>query len=738
MSNQEGKELRWFFDVIRRWWWLITLFVLLPTVIVFMVFSNIRPVYQAMVTVMVKPASNGITNDYSVLIAGERMAITYSQIIKTQVVLQKVIDELKLDTNPNELSKRMEAIPISNTELIQLTVSDSDPRQAALIANTTARVLTEHIQSLNIERQSKTLSDIQDKINTVSAQITELRSKRDALNEKIIGQTTEITRLNSSLEQDKLNLINLQQNYHTLQINVTQITDKIHIVEPAKIQTIYGLIMPQAVVTLLIDQDMVSGGNMYAREPNSLQLAQIYGRMMTNPSVLQEAISQLNYKISPTDLVGKVVIEPIEGTQLIRLKVYDAVPTRAIQLANTIANVFVAQVQAQLASPYSGRLTVIQSQMDDLSKQIDQTQADLQTPTTQQGKMQADLSNMEQTLSQYRSDLGMYQQEYDNLLSVTTSAASDVVISEMANVPTAPLDNRSLYTSIVAALGLLLGVGTAFVLESLWDRIRTPQDVVNTLGVNILSSIGSLEKGKKEFVMSLPGGNPIQEDFHLLSTKIRSLSKNQPIHSMLITSPSAFDGKSFVVANLAAAMAKTGMKVVAVDADLHFPRLHKILGVKLEDGLADTLTQQDFGVHLQQTLIMGLKVLSGGASPANPIEVLHSPRLGKIINDLQQDCDLVLIDCPPLLSTADTSILSSMVDGVLLVLRADHSSSATARDAFKNLDQCSACFKAVVLNDIKESRDGYYRYEGRLTKGNSLLLAWNQSVSSVISFFKKM
>jgi len=202
----------------------------------------------------------------------------------------------------------------------------------------------------------------------------------------------------------------------------------------------------------------------------------------------------------------------------------------------------------------------------------------------------------------------------------------------------------------------------------------------------------------------------IAEDFRVLSNKIRLVSQNASVKTLLVTSPVPKEGKSTVVSNLAISLSGMGLRVVLVDADLRLPRLHNLFQLVQNGGLTNTLREEDINGSLQATGIEELKILTSGRIPPDPAELLSSPYLEELLCELKENADLVLIDCSPVLVASDASILASKVDGVLLVLRADFSHSKAAQDAVEALGQVKAKLVGIVLNSVPNHRKGYSYY----------------------------
>jgi capsular polysaccharide biosynthesis protein len=174
MPNQDI-ELRWIIAVIRRRWWLIILMVLLATVTAYIVTQNIPPVYEASTTLLISPAQNSTASLLNELMASERLALTYSQMMKERPVLDIVRSQLDLEQSTEELVKNVQAQPVRDTQLIQLTVSDSDPDRAALIANTIAEIFKARVELLSAERYAATIDNAQTRVDRLETQVGDSR-----------------------------------------------------------------------------------------------------------------------------------------------------------------------------------------------------------------------------------------------------------------------------------------------------------------------------------------------------------------------------------------------------------------------------------------------------------------------------------------------------------------------------------------------------------------------------------
>jgi non-specific protein-tyrosine kinase len=166
------------------------------------------------------------------------------------------------------------------------------------------------------------------------------------------------------------------------------------------------------------------------------------------------------------------------------------------------------------------------------------------------------------------------------------------------------------------------------------------------------------------------------EAYRTLRTNLSFYSLDQPIRTLVVTSPAGGEGKSTTAANLAVAMAQSGRRTILVDCDLRRPTQHDLFGLAMSPGLTSLALDEVTDLPLQQTSVDGLWLLSGGPKPPNPADLLGANRMDSIIAQLLERADFVLFDAPPVMAAADAVILGAKVDGVLLVIQA----GATRRD----------------------------------------------------------
>ena len=226
-------------------------------------------------------------------------------------------------------------------------------------------------------------------------------------------------------------------------------------------------------------------------------------------------------------------------------------------------------------------------------------------------------------------------------------------------------------------------------------------------------------KMKKYHLISENLSSRIAESYRVLRTNIQFASLDKPIKTVLLTSTAPGEGKSTTAANLAIAFAQTGSKVLVLDTDLRRPSLHKVFKISNPLGLVNLLAQNvAIEVALRDVGVPNLKVITSGPIPPNPAEILGSMRMRELLLTLANSFDIIILDSPPVLAVADSTILSSVVDGVVLVVSAAEVSTDKARKAKAQLEGVKANLLGVVLNGMEHdaSDDYYYYYYGARNK----------------------
>ena len=341
------------------------------------------------------------------------------------------------------------------------------------------------------------------------------------------------------------------------------------------------------------------------------------------------------------------------------------------------------------------------------------------------------LSDLDQAIETDRQNLNLYTQRL-NELRVTNPDRTDgnVTQVEEARLPRAAIGPPRLRNIIIALLlSLGVGVGLAFLLDYLDDTLKSVEDVDRHLHLPTLALIPAPRESRR--LLGRGGAapepsdatalaliedvrSPVAEAYRHLRTSLLLSSAGQPPRTILVTSSQPSEGKTTTVVNIATMLAQTGVEVLVLDCDLRRPRVHSHFGMGNSRGVTNYLSGELQIDEVVQTYprLKNLKVITSGPVPPNSAELLGSDEMRKLLYDLSEKYTHIIIDSPPAISFTDASILSTMVDGVMLVVHGGRSSRAIVRRAKQQLQDVAAHIFGIVLNNVKLEGNDYYYYSG--------------------------
>ena len=295
----------------------------------------------------------------------------------------------------------------------------------------------------------------------------------------------------------------------------------------------------------------------------------------------------------------------------------------------------------------------------------------------------------------------------------TTATGAIRVIDEAVSA-IGPLGvNRWAYMLLGAILSTVVGVGLAITLDSLDNRIRTTPDVERLLGLPVTAliptSLDSTDTGLARVVYTQPL-SPIAEAYRFLRTDLLLSSEAVGAKSIMVATAKPGQGGTCTVANLGISLAQDGKRVVVVDGDMRRPSLHRIFKAQNGQGLSNILSNEmDLEDVILSTEIENLLIIPAGPTPSNPSELLGSERMKGLLHSLTEHADYVLLDTPSAVAFTDAVVLSRIVDGVLLVVRAQQVPRGAELQVRDLLNKANATILGVVLNDVQpEMVDSYY------------------------------
>jgi len=309
----------------------------------------------------------------------------------------------------------------------------------------------------------------------------------------------------------------------------------------------------------------------------------------------------------------------------------------------------------------------------------------------------------------------------------------NVRVIDRAQPPQFPIKPRKVLNfAIGLVVGLTLGVGLSFFLDSLDNSVKTVEDIEHNFEMPVLGLIPAIhsENGKSHrknggdevarisatLVTKYTPRSHVSEAYRSLRTNIQFSRIDDPLKTVVISSAAPSEGKSTSAANLAITTALSGIRTLLVDADLRRPVIHSLFGLEREPGLSNLLAER---LPLEKVVrpsgIDSLSILTCGAIPPNPSELLGSQRMRDLIKLLSQQYDLVLFDSPPVITVTDTAVLSPQADGLVLVVKSHATDKRALLRAKTILTNLKTNILGVVLNKIElsglaGSYDYYYHY----------------------------
>ncbi len=691
--------------ILKRKWTIIVCFAVLVTTVTIGSFK-MEPVYKATCQVLIERENPNVVNIQEVMAIDASSTDYYQtqyEILKSKDLAEMVIEHLNLANNKefnpepkiglgtiigtikgaisniffgteeegekvdkkNQLIKaylgRLKIEPIRNSRLVNINFEAHNPKLAAHIANTHAKLYIDQTLERKFSASQEAIGwlnnrikDVKRKLEESEAALHKYRQENDLVSvdfeesHNIIVQ--KLNELSTALTQAKTARIEKENLYNELK----RLSKK-----PEMVQS-----MPAVVINPLIQQ---------------LKAEYIKARV---------EYSELSRKYGP------------EHPQMIRQK------SQIKEIESKIAKE-VKNIARSIETEYRVAKRQEQSLIRVLEKQKTEAMA-LHEKEIQYNVLRRDVDS---TRALYESILKRLKEA-----SVTEDLkASNITVVDPARIPDIPSKPKKKLNILLAIIcGLTMGIGLAFFFEYLDNTIKTAEEVERHLKIPFLGPVGRLSIAKDnpdnaELVALKEPKSQISEMLRNIRTNILFSASDHPRKAILVTSAIQLEGKTFLVANLAISLAQMGKRVILVDSDLRRPRIHSIFGLKKSPGLTDTLVAEISGESAtQDTELENLKFIACGTIPPNPAELLSSKGMTKLIDDLRKEFDFILFDSPPVMSVTDAVVLATLVDGVVMVIKGAETPRPPIQRAIGQLSEVNVRVLGGVLNNIDLKKRGYY------------------------------
>ncbi|MBI3586882.1 MAG: polysaccharide biosynthesis tyrosine autokinase [Ignavibacteriales bacterium] len=741
-TNRLSSELSFQEDIyviLRGRWMILTIFLLVMAGTAFYTFT-MDPVYESTVAVLVDtkgqqsqlPLFEGaggstvknIKNEVEILrsrllteaVARRLLQKGYVDAVKREriPIVQPSVDEQWSDSSravaqiARRLAGQVEFEIIRDSDVIKITAKSSQPREAALLANTYAETYYER---------------------NLFASRTRSRSAREFLDGQLKTRKT-------ALDESESNLQNYmeQKGMVSLDGEANKVIDQLSQLEAQRDAA--DISLQSLKKTLSSYQEQLA-----TQEPN---VAKAIGEA-NDPYIrmLQEQLAKLEVQRDIT--ISK---NPVTATQGIYAQDLREIEIQIGALRENLKK----RTGEFLQSLLPGQRTTGQSSdplgfLSEAKRKIIETQIEIQS-------LQARKDNLQNIIAQYELQFESIPQKNiqfarlqrarlsnEKLYLLVEGKFNETAIKEKSEfgyidiidpaiVPSAPVSPKvRLYLALGALLGLGLGIAMVFLWEYIDERVRTPEELKKQ-GYSTLTTVelmnGEIKRmgGKKRilrdgrlidahllsFINSL---SPIAESYRRLRTGIQYVKADRPIQTILVTSPNPSEGKSTTVSNLAIIFAQMGKKVILLDTDLRKPSLHSKFGLERNPGLSELLFENAaLEDVLRKTPIKGLEIICRGTVSPHLPEALGTQKMKDFIEQLKKQYDIILFDSPPVLAVTDSLVLSTLVDGVVVVVSSGNTRMDTLERGLELVENVGARFLGVVLNnfDLRLAYGGYYGY----------------------------
>jgi capsular exopolysaccharide synthesis family protein len=623
-----------------------------------------------------------------------------AEVIRSRPMLEQVVKRLELQDDkgkpldPDVLLGNLKLQTVRGTNVMEFTYDSKIPDEAAKVVN---GLMDEYLLSnivINNSASSKARQVLAKKLPRVERELakaeTELRQFKES---------NEIISLETEAESG-------MKNVSTVDAAINQAQAELAVVytRSSALQNELQLNKQQAVLVSTLSQI-----------PGVQEVLKEYQKNEQELAVAQTTYTNDNPKVVSLTAKGQVLKKQLQERIYQSVGSVGVLGERSLYMPSLKQGLTEELVKSEIEKlTLSSNINALQNVLSIYKRRL--------TSLPRLGQQEARLKlRLEIAMTTYKQ-LQKQLQELEILQGETTGTAR---VLSSALVPKGPVSPRiPLNIGIGAILGVILGVGTALVLESLDKSVKNIEEINRLLDLPLLGTIPNFETKKRknkgeweaegDLALFDQPYSPISRSFQILQTNL-GFVRDRELQVMLVTSSSQGEGKSFVSANLAAALSYLGKRVLIVDGDLRRPCQHRVWKLPNFVGLSEILAgRTQLGASIQE--VSSISVLTAGNVPPNALQLLDSESMANFVQKVRNEYDFIIIDTPPLTAVSDALVVSKLVDGVLLVVRPGRVESSAVSAANTLLTQAKVPVLGMVVNGVsEESGYGGYQYSGYYT-----------------------
>jgi len=632
--------------------------------------SLATPIYRASAVVQINPEPRRILpgqeqwvgNEGGGWLAEEKYYNTQLEVLRSRDLAVHVFRQLRLEDHPvfkrakdpvAAFEARLEVEPKINTRLVTVYVSSPDPREAQEWVNALADVYVKR----NVDQAATSFHSIMDEIGR---ELKDFRERLGASDLDRMKTAAEAELLVPESQQEVLrqSLGTYNESLAKLHIEIASLRSEVDSYERARKEH------RDVFAVASIAQDPTIQDLVAQRQVTEKELRQIEGEKKPGHPDYLAKLGELE-KI--TDRIDKQAEA-----------VFDKLKTR-LHIAESNDAYLLGQIQRTEQDAYQVKRASSSYEMQKADAATQRKVYDVVAETMNRLTVGAQLVSMNNNVS----------------------------ILDRAIEPKSPVRPRKMLSLLIGGvLGLMMGIVAVLFLDYLDNTVRSPEDIEQYLGLAIL---GIIPKYRERDALA------VRESFQSLRTSILFSSRNREKRVILMSSAGPQEGKSSTVSMIARALASAGDRVVILDCDLRRPTQHNHLAVPREPGITNYMidgAEGDFERYMQATDLPTLRIFTCGAIPPNPPELIGSPKFRNLLASLRRSYDWVVIDSPPVSALADSIVLASMSDMIVMVIKHNQNDRDLILRSLKRLRDVEVQIVGAVLNavDFDRTHAGDYYY----------------------------